>query len=194
MKTRISIINLFILFIAPSFLFAQSVKKEDIKVWGNCGMCKKVIETAAKKAGAHTALWDTETKMLTVSYSDKTTSQVKIQQAIAKSGYDTQDFMGDNSAYEKLPGCCHYDRKVETSAKKVSVTKTTVAGGKEAMEDCKDKDCCKKDGKTTMANHKDMDCCKKDGKDATCKEGKCDKKDGACKDKATCKEKGCCAS
>jgi len=194
MKTRLSLINLLVLFIAPSFLFAQTAKKEEIKVWGNCGMCKKVIESSAKKAGAQTAVWDTETKILAVTYSGKATSNVKIQQAVAKSGYDTQDFTGDNSAYENLPGCCHYDRKAEGTAKEVASTKTSVAGGKESMEDCKDKECCKKEGKATMAGHKDMDCCSKDGKAASCKEGKCDKKAGVCKDKASCKEKGCCAS
>jgi len=50
MKTFQSFI-LFLLFsfISNSLLAQQS---ETIKVWGNCGMCKKVIETAALKAGA----------------------------------------------------------------------------------------------------------------------------------------------
>ncbi|MFN8253522.1 MAG: heavy metal-binding domain-containing protein [Ferruginibacter sp.] len=90
---------------------ATSQTKETIKVWGNCGMCKSTIEKAAKKGGAAAADWDKETKALTVSYAtDKTSSQL-IQQAIAKAGYDTQDLTGDDKAYSKLPGCCHYDRK-----------------------------------------------------------------------------------
>ena len=51
MKTFISIFTLFIFF---SFS-ANAQKKEEIKVWGNCGMCKKVIETAATNAGAAAA-------------------------------------------------------------------------------------------------------------------------------------------
>jgi hypothetical protein len=32
-----------------------------------------------------------------------------IHKAIAASGYDTEKVMGDEDAYEGLPGCCKYD-------------------------------------------------------------------------------------
>lgn len=97
---------------AINFSFAQTaVKKETIKVWGNCGMCKKVIEKAAKSAGATTASWNEDSKELKVAYAVNKTSGTKIQQAVAKSGYDTQDFTANDPAYNKLPGCCHYERK-----------------------------------------------------------------------------------
>lgn len=97
---------------------AQTTKTETIKVWGNCGMCKTTIEKAAKKAGAKTANWNEDSKELKVSFSAKKTSSAKIQEAIAKSGYDTQDFTAVNSAYDNLHGCCKYDRK--DAAKKVA--------------------------------------------------------------------------
>lgn len=90
---------------------AQSTNSETIKVWGNCGMCKTTIEKAAKKAGAKTADWNEDSKELKVSYSVKKTSSAKIQEAIAKSGYDTQDFTAVKSAYDNLHGCCKYERK-----------------------------------------------------------------------------------
>ncbi|MBP6432772.1 MAG: cation transporter [Ferruginibacter sp.] len=97
-----------------SNLFAQtSVKKETIKVWGNCGMCKSKIEKAAKKAGAKTASWNEETKELKVSYSAKKTSNQKIQEAVAGVGYDTQDFTADDKVYNNLHGCCQYERKAK---------------------------------------------------------------------------------
>ncbi len=93
-------------------LFAQtSVKKETIKVWGNCGMCKTTIEKVAKKAGAKTANWNEDTKQLALTYLPKKSSTQKIQKAIANTGYDTQDFTGDDKAYGKLHGCCQYERK-----------------------------------------------------------------------------------
>jgi hypothetical protein len=93
-------------------LFAQtSVKKETIKVWGNCGMCQTTIEKAAKKAGAKTAKWNEDTKQLNVSYLPTKSSNQKIQQAIANTGYDTQDVKGDDKAYNKLHSCCQYERK-----------------------------------------------------------------------------------
>ncbi len=111
---------------AINFSFAQTaVKKETIKVWGNCGMCKTTIEKAAKKAGATTANWNEDSKELKVSYAVNKTSSTKIQEAIARSGYDTQDFIADNSAYDNLHGCCKYDRK-EGSAIVVDLNKTEV--------------------------------------------------------------------
>jgi len=89
----------------------QGLTKETIKVWGNCGMCKTNIEKAAKKGGATTANWSEATKELKVSYAAAKTSSQKIQQAIANSGYDTQDMTADNKAYNKLHACCKYDRK-----------------------------------------------------------------------------------
>lgn len=86
-------------------------KKETFKVWGECGMCKKNIEKAAKDSGATTANWDTDSKQLTITYNTTRTSNQKIQQAIAAAGYDTRDLTADNTAYDKLHECCKYDRK-----------------------------------------------------------------------------------
>ena len=96
---------------------AQSNQKDSIKVWGNCGMCKKKIEKAAKSAGAETAVWDVDTHMLALEFTTDKTNTMKIQEAIAKVGYDTQDVTGDNKSYDELHGCCKYDRK-ETAATK----------------------------------------------------------------------------
>ena len=90
-------------------LFAQ--KTEDVKVWGNCGMCKKTIEAAAIKGGAKVATWNKDTKVLTVEYKDKKTDLQKIQASIASAGYDTQDIAASSDAYGKLPECCQYARK-----------------------------------------------------------------------------------
>jgi len=168
----ISILSTVLFILVSTFSFAQSKKEsgqETIKVWGNCGMCKKTIETAAKTAGATSADWNDETKMMVVSFTSATSSD-KIQQAIAAAGYDTEKFTADQKAYDNLHSCCQYDRKV--SATPASTNKA---------------DCCK-DGK--CAKHAD-DCCK-DGKcskeGATCcKDGKCDKSATACKDKSCCK-------
>jgi periplasmic mercuric ion binding protein len=99
-----------------SFAQKASVKKETIKVWGNCGMCKTKIEKAAKTAGATKASWNEDSKLLVVTYNTGKSSNAKIQEAIAKTGYDTQDYTADNAAYNKLHGCCQYDRK-ETPVK-----------------------------------------------------------------------------
>jgi mercuric ion binding protein len=91
--------------------FAQKMSSDTLKVWGNCGMCKKTIEKAAKSAGAKMANWDADLHQLIVSYKSDKTSNLKIQQAIAESGYDTQDVTASNEAYNQLHGCCKYERK-----------------------------------------------------------------------------------
>jgi len=131
---------------AINFSFAQTAtKKETIKVWGNCGMCKTNIEKAAKKGGATAANWNEDSKELKVSYAVNKTSPVKIQQAIAKAGYDTQDLTADDKAYNNLHGCCQYDRKASTA--KESCCDNEKCGKTEAAcktaQCCKDKDCCK---------------------------------------------------
>ena len=97
--------------IAP-VLWAQKTT-ESIKVWGNCGMCKNRIEKAAKAAGADKAEWNSDTDMLEVTYNAKKTSNDQIQQKIAEVGHDTEKYKASNEVYDKLPGCCHYDRKEE---------------------------------------------------------------------------------
>ena len=132
--------------------FAQS-KTETFKVSGNCGMCKSTIEKAAKTAGASSAIWDEDTKDLTVMYSSSSTNTAKIQQKIATVGYDNVGFKATTEAYKKLSKCCQYERSEAT---------TELA-------------CCK-DGKCSMPGHDGKDCCKKDmEKMDCCKEGKCTK-------------------
>ncbi len=96
------------------FSFAQtkdSTFTEKINVWGNCNMCKNKIEKAAKAAGATTADWNDETKILYVTYTASKSNNKKIQQKVADAGYDTQDLRASDAAFNKLPGCCKYDRK-----------------------------------------------------------------------------------
>ena len=111
MKAQSIILSVFILFAAFTVNAQNGLKKDTIKVWGNCGMCKETIEGAAKKAGATSADWNEESKELKVSYAVAKTSSEKIQKKIAKAGYDTKDFTASDKAYKALHGCCKYDRK-----------------------------------------------------------------------------------
>ena len=92
-----------------SAVFAQS-KTEKIKVSGNCGMCKKKIETSLKVSGVSSAEWDKVTKILTVSYDSTKITNEQVQQKVADTGYDTEKFKATDEAYGKLHSCCKYDR------------------------------------------------------------------------------------
>ncbi len=98
-------------------LSAQNVKKESVKVWGNCSSCKKHIEKAAMDNGATSAQWNMTTKILVVSYNPSKTSDESIQKGVAAAGYDTEKYKGDDKAYAALDECCQYDRKQAPPAK-----------------------------------------------------------------------------
>lgn len=135
--------------------FAQT-KTEKFNVSGECGSCKKKIEKAAKSAGATYAVWNVDSKELTVKYSSTASNKAKIEQAIAGAGYDTPDYKATEEAYNKLDACCQYERSAAPAAASC----------------CDDKKCtsnqCMKDGKCA----KDMSCCKESG----CVEKACCKK------------------
>ncbi|MFD2727351.1 heavy-metal-associated domain-containing protein [Hyunsoonleella rubra] len=83
-------------------------------VRGNCGMCKKTIEKAAKGVdGVAKATWDVDKKKIDVTFDDSKTDAMAIHNAIAASGYDTEKVSGSEDAYKDLPGCCQYDQGME---------------------------------------------------------------------------------
>ena len=104
-----SLLLSFVFISIASVGFAQT-KTETLKVSGECGSCKKKIESAAKKAGATYALWDVDSKELTIKYNSTSSNTAKIEKAIAAVGYDTPDFKATDDAYHKLDKCCQYDR------------------------------------------------------------------------------------
>jgi hypothetical protein len=142
----------FVLFISIASVGFAQTKTEKIKVAGECGMCKKKIEKAAKESGATYAEWNTDNKFLTVKYASNSTNKAKIEQAVAGVGYDTPSVKATDEAYANLHECCKYER----------------VAGNAAQSCCADEKCTKT-------------ACMKDGKcnpDATCcKEADCDKKD-----------------
>ena len=90
---------------------AQTKSTDTFKVYGNCGMCKKTIESAALDAkGVNSATWDMEADMITVVFDSSKTDLDKIKTAIAESGYDTDTHRAPDKAYNKLHGCCKYER------------------------------------------------------------------------------------
>jgi periplasmic mercuric ion binding protein len=154
MKT-LKIVFLSFLFVSLSTIVWAQSKSDTFKVAGECGMCKKKIEKAAKSAGASYAVWNADSKELTIKYNSTSSNAAKIQQAIAGAGYDTPGYKATEEAYKSLDECCQYER----------------SGA--AASCCDDKKCestqCMKDGKCA----KDMSCCKDSGcatKDC-CKKG-----------------------
>ena len=110
MKTNILSIFLFVvaLFVSQTSLAQGKAVKSNIKVFGNCGMCKERIETALDQNGVKVASWDSKTKNLEVVYNPKKISEIKIHELIAGVGHDTEKVKAKDEVYAKLPFCCLY--------------------------------------------------------------------------------------
>lgn len=112
MKTKV--LGLVTLFLLVSVFAFAGEKIEKFKVYGNCGTCEQRIEKAAKSVeGVTKADWNEETKMMEVAFDDSKTDVHKVHMAIAKVGHDTEMHKATDEAYDKLPGCCKYDRAAE---------------------------------------------------------------------------------
>ena len=109
MKTRM--LSLLVMFMIGTMAVFAGNKTEKFKVLGNCGMCEKRIEKAALSVkGVSKADWVKESKQLEVVYDDAKVDVHKIHMAVAKAGHDTQMHKAKDEVYDKLPGCCKYDR------------------------------------------------------------------------------------
>lgn len=114
--------------LALSFTFASCTAQINnpetviLKVYGNCGMCKKTIEAAANEPGEAKADWNKDTKMLQLTYDKTKTTSDAVLQRIAEAGYDSEKFYGSTTAYDNLPECCQYERRPSDAVSAVSDT------------------------------------------------------------------------
>lgn len=84
---------------------------DTLKVWGNCEMCQETIEGSLKTKGIASASWNSETKMLAVSYDSTQINLDQIHKLVAASGYDTEKYKADEETYKNLHECCQYERR-----------------------------------------------------------------------------------
>ena len=88
-----------------------------VKVYGNCGMCKTKIEKAGNQKNISQVVWNEETGIAAISFDATKTSKDDILKKIAFVGYDSDSFKATEATYNKLPGCCQYDRPKKTIIK-----------------------------------------------------------------------------
>ena len=124
--------------IFQTFLFAQTTATFLVK--GNCSMCKDRIESTAKKNGAKTAVWNSETQTLQVEFDPNKTTADGILKKIADAGHDNEKYTAPDAVYSKLPGCCLYDREPSFIKQNASTpTEKKVFFVKGNCEMCKDR-------------------------------------------------------
>ena len=86
-------------------------KKVVIKVAGNCGMCEKRIEKAAYSVkGVKDAEWHVDCQDIHLVIDETKCSADDVAKAIAAVGHDTGKIKADDAVYDKLHGCCNYER------------------------------------------------------------------------------------
>jgi copper chaperone CopZ len=86
-------------------------KKVELKVAGNCEMCEKRIEKAAFSVkGVKSAEWHADHKDIHLIIDENKCSVEDVAKAIAKVGHDTEFVKAKDEDYEKLHGCCLYER------------------------------------------------------------------------------------
>ena len=99
----------------------KNAKTESVKIYGNCEMCEKTIETAGSVKKIANVDWNKDTKMATITYDSTKTNQDEILKRIALAGYDSDKFLAPDDVYSKLAGCCQYER-----VKKTAIVSTAV--------------------------------------------------------------------
>lgn len=100
--------------LSSSVLSGQSAGRDKtISIWVNglCGMCEDRIQKAALRApGVRTAVWDLDTKILTVEVQPDKFDETRLHRSIAQVGHDTEKEKAPDDVYAKLHSCCLYDR------------------------------------------------------------------------------------
>lgn len=117
-RSKIAIAITVLLSITSCEAQIKNAKTATVKVYGNCGMCKKTIEKAGSLRNEAKVDWDADTKIATLTYDVQKTNSDAILKRIALSGHDSDQFLAPDDTYAKLPDCCQYDREAKTAVKK----------------------------------------------------------------------------
>lgn len=117
MKSLFLFIAVALLSTSVSLAQIKNAKTETVKVYGNCGMCKTTIEKAGSKKKLYKTDWNEESKMASITYDSKKSSADEVLKSIAFSGYDNVNYLAPDDVYNKLHGCCKYDREKKIVAK-----------------------------------------------------------------------------
>ncbi|MBA2613939.1 MAG: DUF3347 domain-containing protein [Bacteroidetes bacterium] len=103
----------------------KNAKTETVKIYGNCEMCKSTIEKAGNVKKVAKVLWNKDTKVATLAFDSKKTTEDQILKRIALAGYDNDKCFAPDDAYAKLPDCCKYQRNKKSIVKTDTANKET---------------------------------------------------------------------
>ncbi len=115
MKTTSKITVLIAVLFSFTAIQAQikNAKTVTVTIYGNCEMCKNRIEKAGNGNALFQTTWNVETKKASIVYDAKQTNINTVLKQIALAGHDNTAFFASNKAYNNLPECCQYKRKLK---------------------------------------------------------------------------------
>ncbi len=113
MKTFKYILMLWLVFtgLVLSAQINKTISKDTsitFKVFGACEQCKGRIEGAVKGRGVKKAIWDVDSKILSLTYNPSQIALDKIENRIVSVGHDLEHKKAKDVVYKELPSCCHY--------------------------------------------------------------------------------------
>lgn len=88
----------------------KNIATETVPIQGNCAMCAGTIEKAGSVKNVSLVNWDKDTKTAILTYDTLKTDRDEILKRIALAGYDSDQFLAPDEAYQNLPACCQYER------------------------------------------------------------------------------------
>ena len=107
MKNLIAI--LLVAFVGFTATAQDKNARATVEVDGVCGMCKVRIEKAAiKTKGVKSAVWNVESKELSLIYDERKTDVSAISASVAAVGHDTKEIKATDEAYNSVHPCCLY--------------------------------------------------------------------------------------
>jgi len=118
MKTRIVklvpalFFAMFVIFSGNMLAQEKKSKTETVEIKSSvvCGMCEdRIKKDLAFEKGVKAIEVDLKAQTVTVTFNPKKTDKEKIKIAITKIGYDADELIAEDKAYEKLPACCKKD-------------------------------------------------------------------------------------
>lgn len=109
-NTLLAIVSLILIVLPSCGMKIENAVTETAKVYGNCGMCKELIEKTGNEPGASKVVWNQATQVATITYNPSKTNMDEILKRIAAVGYDNERFTAPDDVYGNLHSCCKYER------------------------------------------------------------------------------------
>ena len=113
---KLLVASIVLLFNTSSFAQIKNSKTETVKIWGNCIICQKKIDSAGYTKKISTVKWNIDSKMAILVYDSTKTNKSQILTRIANAGYDSENHIAPTAVYNNLMECCQYVRTAKAAS------------------------------------------------------------------------------